>query len=261
MEGLGGFKAVAQDNTSTSAIPSFIEEGISEIAELDPSLELSLDLQELIEKANHQVEEGEEHVGHVGDTTGVDEEQLFPELAVTSEDGKEWNISLTEQEIEEEEQRVKVEAAAPEDIDISNNLLSSQLVDFYNNNNSDNFAASTSTEVLVQIPASKRGRPRTSSTLKAPSPLSNSNRRRRVPRDSDEYRERRDRNNVAVRKSRDKAKQKQQETEDKLSVLSKHNEELQRKVDLLTKELTVLKGLFVNVGAVLPKNLDKLIGI
>ena len=68
-----------------------------------------------------------------------------------------------------------------------------------------------------------------------------------------EYTLKRERNNVAVRKSRDKAKKRQKETEDKVKVLTNQNENLQKKVDLLTKELNVLKGLFANVGAALPK--------
>lgn len=85
-------------------------------------------------------------------------------------------------------------------------------------------------------------------TLKAPK------KKRRMPKkDTEEYRDRRDRNNVAVRKSRDKAKQKQQETEEKVGELTARNEALQKKVDLLNKELTVLRGLFTNVGVNLPQ--------
>jgi len=77
--------------------------------------------------------------------------------------------------------------------------------------------------------------------------------KRRAPqKDSVEYRAKRDRNNVAVRKSRDKAKQRQKETEEKVHELTSENEALQKKVDLLSKELNVLKGLFANVGASLP---------
>ena len=108
---------------------------------------------------------------------------------------------------------------------------------------------------------SVRGRPK-GSTFKAPAPSRttiSSSRRKPVPRNSEEYRERRDRNNVAVRKSREKAREKQQHTEHRLKILSDKNDELQKKVDLLTKELTVLKGLFVNIGAALPKQIDSLL--
>lgn len=78
--------------------------------------------------------------------------------------------------------------------------------------------------------------------------------KRRMPKkDTEEYRDRRDRNNIAVRKSRDKAKAKQQETESRVGELTAKNEALQKKVDLLTKELTVLRGLFTNVGVNLPQ--------
>merc|ERR1712038_161939 len=87
-------------------------------------------------------------------------------------------------------------------------------------------------------------------TLKAKPP----SRKRRMPKkDTEEYRDRRDRNNVAVRKSRDKAKQRQRETEEKVGELTAKNEVLQKEVDLLSKELTVLRGLFTNVGVTLPK--------
>lgn len=94
------------------------------------------------------------------------------------------------------------------------------------------------------------------SCLKADSPLKTSGRRNRsLDKNSEEYRLRRQRNNIAVRKSRDKAKIKQQETENRVKALSEENERLQKKVDLLTKELTVLKSLFTNVGVPVPASL------
>lgn len=85
------------------------------------------------------------------------------------------------------------------------------------------------------------------------------NRKRQPPKDTPEYFEKRARNNIAVRKSRDKAKIKQQETEDRVRILQEDNESLQRKVDLLSKELAVLKGLFINVGASLPVNFEEIL--
>lgn len=85
------------------------------------------------------------------------------------------------------------------------------------------------------------------------------NRKRQPPKDTEEYYEKRARNNIAVRKSRDKAKLRQQETEDRVQSLQDDNEALQRKVDLLTKELTVLKSLFINVGASLPVNFEEIL--
>ena len=94
------------------------------------------------------------------------------------------------------------------------------------------------------------------SRLKADSPLKTSSRRNRsLDKNSEEYRLRRQRNNIAVRKSRDKAKIKQQEVENKVKTLSEENERRQKKVDLLTKELTVLKSLFTNVGVPIPASL------
>jgi hypothetical protein len=100
------------------------------------------------------------------------------------------------------------------------------------------------------------GSGRRSSALKSPSAKS---RRRQLEKGSEEYRLRRERNNVAVRKSRDKAKEKQRQTEGRVSILTEENERLQKKVDLLSKELTVLRGLFANVGVPVPAELSQLI--
>lgn len=85
------------------------------------------------------------------------------------------------------------------------------------------------------------------------------NRKRQPPKDTEEYFEKRARNNIAVRKSRDKAKLRQQQTEDRVQGLQEENESLQKKVDLLTKELAVLKSLFINVGASLPTNFEEIL--
>lgn len=76
-----------------------------------------------------------------------------------------------------------------------------------------------------------------------------------VDRTSDEYRRRRERNNIAVRKSREKAKQRTGDTERKVSELNRENDSLRKKVEMLTRELTVLKSLLTNVG-VPPENVD-----
>ncbi len=66
------------------------------------------------------------------------------------------------------------------------------------------------------------------------------------PRDSDEYRKKRDRNNVAVKKSREKTRQKAKETMEKVNRLKKENEDLEMKVKVLSKELSLLKDLFLS---------------
>ncbi|XP_018327182.1 CCAAT/enhancer-binding protein [Agrilus planipennis] len=75
-------------------------------------------------------------------------------------------------------------------------------------------------------------------------------------KNSDEYRRRRERNNIAVRKSREKAKVRTRETEEKVKILIKENERLQKRIELLTEELNVLRSLFSNVG-VLPEHLHR----
>jgi len=91
-------------------------------------------------------------------------------------------------------------------------------------------------------------------------PYSTKSRRRHVEKGTQEYVDKRARNNVAVRKSRAKAKEKQRETETRVKSLLDQNDQLQKKVDLLSKELNVLKGLFLNVGASIPDEFLKLIG-
>ena len=99
----------------------------------------------------------------------------------------------------------------------------------------------------------------TSSVPDSPRRIKPGSKRRQVPKGSEEYKEKRARNNVAVRKSRAKAKEKQKMTESRVKELSDANEQLTKKVEMLTKELTVLRGLFVNVGAQLPDDFSKLL--
>lgn len=75
-------------------------------------------------------------------------------------------------------------------------------------------------------------------------------------KNSEEYRRRRERNNIAVRKSREKAKVRTRETEEKVKILVKENERLQKRIELLTEELSVLRSLFQNVG-ILPEQVHR----
>ncbi|XP_015912709.1 uncharacterized protein [Parasteatoda tepidariorum] len=69
-----------------------------------------------------------------------------------------------------------------------------------------------------------------------------------IDKASDEYRRRRERNNIAVRKSREKAKQRCKDTERRVCDLVSENDKLRKRVELLNKELSVLKNLLANVG-------------
>ncbi|XP_061592342.1 CCAAT/enhancer-binding protein gamma [Cololabis saira] len=64
-------------------------------------------------------------------------------------------------------------------------------------------------------------------------------------KDSDEYRQRRERNNLAVKKSRMRSKQKALDTQQRVNELKEENERLEAKIKLLSKELSVLKDLFL----------------
>lgn len=65
-------------------------------------------------------------------------------------------------------------------------------------------------------------------------------------RETDDYKKRRNKNNVAVRKSREKTRAKAKETQEKVARLKKENEDLEMKVQLLSKELSLLKDLFLS---------------
>ncbi|XP_072488135.1 CCAAT/enhancer-binding protein gamma [Notamacropus eugenii] len=80
---------------------------------------------------------------------------------------------------------------------------------------------------------------------KAAPPSKQSKKSSSMDRNSDEYRQRRERNNMAVKKSRLKSKQKAQDTLQRVNQLKEENERLEAKIKLLTKELSVLKDLFL----------------
>lgn len=68
---------------------------------------------------------------------------------------------------------------------------------------------------------------------------------RRLPKSSDEYRKRRERNNLAVKKSRMKTKVKTQNMMERVTQLKTENLELEENIKILTKELGILKDMFV----------------
>lgn len=91
-----------------------------------------------------------------------------------------------------------------------------------------------------------------------------------VEKNSEEYIRRRQRNNVAVRKSREKTREKSAYTLQKVEQLKTENEHLESKIATLTKELSVLKDLFMehargfcgtsNSVHLSPEQLEKLLG-
>lgn len=68
---------------------------------------------------------------------------------------------------------------------------------------------------------------------------------KREDKGSDEYRRKRERNNLAVKRSRVKSKEKSQQTLQRVEKLKAENEKLEWKIEMLSKELGVLKELFV----------------
>uniref|UniRef100_A0A8P4GDK1 CCAAT/enhancer-binding protein gamma n=1 Tax=Dicentrarchus labrax TaxID=13489 RepID=A0A8P4GDK1_DICLA len=74
--------------------------------------------------------------------------------------------------------------------------------------------------------------------------------------DSEEYRQRRERNNLAVKKSRMRSKQKAMDTQQRVNELKEENERLEAKIKLLSKELSVLKDLFLEHAHNLADNVN-----
>lgn len=68
---------------------------------------------------------------------------------------------------------------------------------------------------------------------------------RQKVKNTEEYRRRRERNNQAVKKSRQKSKMKTQQMIERVTQLKGENEELEENIKILTKELGILKDLFV----------------
>jgi len=66
-----------------------------------------------------------------------------------------------------------------------------------------------------------------------------------MEKQSDEYKMRRERNNIAVKKSRERTREKAKETLTRVAELKQENVELEGKVAILTKELTLLKDLLL----------------
>ncbi|XP_041455706.1 CCAAT/enhancer-binding protein alpha-like [Lytechinus variegatus] len=87
---------------------------------------------------------------------------------------------------------------------------------------------------------------------------SQNKRKRPVPTPgTEEYKLKRERNNIAVRKSREKTKVKNRELQDKVGDLQSENAALKKRVEGLTRELTVLRSLFINTGKAAPAALEK----
>ncbi|XP_076470119.1 CCAAT/enhancer-binding protein gamma-like [Babylonia areolata] len=77
---------------------------------------------------------------------------------------------------------------------------------------------------------------------------SSGSKRSATSKDSDDYKKRRERNNIAVRKSRQLSRQKAKAMEEKMSQLRAENRSLEEKVKLLSKELGILKDLFLSAA-------------
>lgn len=238
---------------------------VPDVSDLDPSGEFSVDIQKLIEQSQRQVDHPHlfpdllqtEPTASVNNDAGAttaadDDDQPMPNV---------YHIVVPQDDAECPNVKEEPESPFVHTIEGTVFQLSEHLVESSVDLSAVGLGSFTGEEEQSLPEAAKPSTSASTSTsgrssLKA-TPPSRSSRKRNLDKNSEEYRQRRDRNNVAVRKSRDKAKVRQQETESKVSVLTSENERLQKKVDLLTKELTVLKGLFANVGVVVPPEVQK----
>lgn len=75
---------------------------------------------------------------------------------------------------------------------------------------------------------------------------------KRSDKNSENYRAKRERNNIAVRRSREKKKQREIENEMRVQELSDENSKLQTRLDIVLKEMKLLKSLYQNIGVSLP---------
>jgi len=269
MDSLDFYCFKADDEKKTDKVPTSPEDTNNlfdlALADLDPEVEQSFDITDLLEKHDE-----------------VGEGRLFPELP--QEGGNTLTARDTREDGHMPHQIIKVEfpessatnvlTISPEDLaSVTQALDGPVILDItprggfnteeapdeielqrpdspYSTYSECVSEAPSTTDYSTIVPTPRRRGPKPKGQVKS---VSQPKSRRRVPpKDTDEYKERRARNNVAVRKSRDKAKLRQSETEGKVQELVQQNEKLQKKCDLLTKELNVLKGLFTNVGASLP---------
>ena len=69
--------------------------------------------------------------------------------------------------------------------------------------------------------------------------------KRPVPVEAEDYTVKRDRNNVSVKKSRQKSRLRAREMKDRVDNLREENADLEHKVAILSKELGLLKELFI----------------
>jgi hypothetical protein len=82
-----------------------------------------------------------------------------------------------------------------------------------------------------------------------------------LDKDSAEYRMRRDRNNKFVRASREKSRRRQEEIEQNLNRVTGENKELRSRVESLTREVEILRGLFRTIGAEIPRDVVERINV
>jgi len=69
--------------------------------------------------------------------------------------------------------------------------------------------------------------------------------KRELTKEDPMYKEKRNKNNESVKKSRLKTKHKSEETMKKVALLKQENEKLEERIQLLSKELTFLRDIFL----------------
>lgn len=126
----------------------------------------------------------------------------------------------------------------------------------YANANNNGYGGGGLVPYNPMTPVSLPGTDPLKSPLKSPGCLSLSSKsmKKGSTPGTEEYRRRRERNNIAVRKSREKAKARSRDTEERVKLLTRENDKLVKKCELLTKEVTVLHSVF---SQYLPENVHR----
>lgn len=216
------------------------------LVDLDPNFEESFDLQQLIEASNITV------IG--GNST------LFPDLLPEAETSLEKSVVEQSSHLSQMPQIIPLNfGEGVTNIKTEPGTFEVPLEGFLGVIESASQSESFPTVQVAEIKPLTAGSSTSGERRPAPGKQPRKGRKRSLDKESEEYKARRERNNVAVRKSRDKSKKHHTETEQRVKILTAENDQLNKKCDLLTKELNVLKGLFANVGANLPKEFKEFI--
>jgi hypothetical protein len=133
--------------------------------------------------------------------------------------------------------------------------ISSSLPNPSSNDDTTNSSYGSPSEDLERDDMNRRGMKKSGGPVRKLARFGN----KQVIKYSDEYHDRRIKNNEAVKKSRSKAKDKQKSCDSQMNQLTDENRALNDRVDLLMKELQVLRSLYKELKQDLPADTAQMI--